>query len=175
MSGRVAPGRDHGRAARVGALAALTGALILAGCSDDDGLADRQAAVAERGATVMPFDLEATTHVFTPTGDGGVQVVRADDPTDTEQVAAVRRHLEAEAHRFARGDFSDPARIHGMDMPGLQVLSRRADEVRIAYATLPDGAELRYRATDPALVEALHDWFDAQVMDHGAHAESGHR
>lgn len=163
-----------GRAARTGALVVTAGALVLAGC-DDDELADRRAEVAERGATIMPFDLGATTHVFTPTEDGGLQVVRADDPSDTEQIAAVRRHLQAEARRFARGDFSDPARIHGMDMPGLRTLSRHADEVQISYAPRPDGAELRYRSTDPTLVEALHDWFDAQVMDHGAHAESGHR
>jgi hypothetical protein len=62
-----------------------------------------------------------------------------------------------------------------MDMPGLATLSRRAAEVRVTYAPRPEGAELRYRSTDPALVAALHDWFDAQVMDHGAHAESGHR
>lgn len=40
-------------------------ALSVAGCGGaDDSLAERQAEVAERGAQVMPFDLDATTHTF---------------------------------------------------------------------------------------------------------------
>ena len=33
---------------------------------------ERQAIVAERGAEVMPFDLERTTHIFEKIGNGGV-------------------------------------------------------------------------------------------------------
>ncbi len=36
--------------------------------------------VAKRGAKVMPFDLEQTTHVFTKTEKGGLQLVIAKDP-----------------------------------------------------------------------------------------------
>ena len=42
----------------------------------------RQADVAGRGADVMPFDLKATTHVFTKTAHGGVQRVVAKSATD---------------------------------------------------------------------------------------------
>ncbi|MDQ1010516.1 hypothetical protein QFZ82_005001 [Streptomyces sp. V4I23] len=31
-----------------------------------------------------------------------------------------------------------------------------------------------YTTQDPVPVDALHDWFEAQLGDHGAHAESGH-
>lgn len=34
-------------------------------------------------------------------------------------VALIRSHLAEEAERFARGDFHDPAMIHGDDMAGL--------------------------------------------------------
>jgi len=68
---------------------------LLAGCSNQDDTASRQATVASRGAEVMPFDLEATTHTFTATTD------------------------------------------------------------------------------DPTLVDAVHAWFDRQVMDHGDHATRG--
>lgn len=71
----------------------------------------RQEEVAQRGAAVMPFDLEETTHVFEKTQTGGVQEVVADDPNDTEQVALVRGHLEEEAAAFRRGDLSDPALV----------------------------------------------------------------
>jgi hypothetical protein len=154
-------------------LLALAG---LSACSDDGGgaddrLADRQGDVAERGAAVMPFDLDATTHRFEPTGRGLTQTVVADDPTDSVQVDLIRDHLRGEADRFARGDFGDPTAIHGEDMPGLAELEAGADSVAITFDTLSDGARLTFTADDPDLVDALHRWGDAQTTDHGAHAE----
>ena len=133
----------------------------------------RQEEVAERGAEVMPFDLEKTTHVFEPTRTGGVQQVVADDPSDGEQVALIRAHLREEAEAFRRGDLSDPTEIHGQEMPGLKKLKAGAAEIDIRYSELPDGAQIEYETSDPALVSALHEWFDAQLSDHGRHAEGG--
>ena len=133
----------------------------------------RQEEVAEKGAQVMPFDLEETTHVFQKTESGGVQKVVADDPTDAEQVTLIREHLEEEAAAFRRGDLSDPSEIHGEEMPGLKELEAGAKEMDIRYSALPGGAKIEYESSDPALVAALHAWFDAQVSDHGDHAEDG--
>ena len=133
----------------------------------------RQEEVAERGAEVMPFDLEKTTHVFEPTQAGGVQKVVADDPSDGEQIALIRAHLREEADAFRRGDLSDPAEIHGQDMPGLEKLEAGATKIDIRYSELPDGAQIEYETDDPALGSALHKWFDAQLSDHGGHAEGG--
>ena len=47
----------------------------------------RQADVARRGEQVMPFNLAATTHVFSKTDQGGVQQVVVKDASDAEQVA----------------------------------------------------------------------------------------
>lgn len=155
---------------------ALT-ALILAGaCADTDESSEstpRQRAVAERGAAVMPFDLDRTTHVFDKRETGGLQRVVA-DVDDAEQVRLIREHLSEEAERFARGDFHDPSTIHGDDMPGLHELVSRAGDVSIEYREIEAGAEVMYSAEDPELVRAIHAWFDAQVDDHGVHAESGH-
>jgi hypothetical protein len=139
----------------------------------DDGVEARQQEVAERGATIMPFDLEATTHVFAPTDDGGVQTVVADDPGDTEQIVLIRSHLRDEVAAFRSGDFGDPATIHGHEMPGLSVLEARSDRLTITYQDQPDGGEVIYRSSDPVVVQALHDWFAAQLSDHGDAAESG--
>jgi hypothetical protein len=161
----------RGRTTSVLAAVILTAA-TLAGCGGEgDGLADRQAEVARRGAEVMPFDLEATTHRFEPTGTGLVQTVTADDPGDREQIALIREHLEEEAGRFARGDFDDPATIHGQDMPGLTELREGAGSIDIRFEPRDDGARLTYTTDDPDLIEALHRWADAQVSDHGDHAE----
>lgn len=130
----------------------------------------RQEAVAEKGAGVMPFDLEKTTHVFEATSNGGVETVTAEDPADAEQIFLVQEHLEEEASKFARGDFSDPAAIHGEDMPGLRELEAGTDKIEFRYAELPDGARIRYATEDSALISALHRWFEAQLADHGEHA-----
>lgn len=147
--------------------------ITLGGCGDGDdaaALARRQAEVAERGAAVMPFDLDATTHRFEPTATGLVQTVTADDPQDREQVALVHQHLEEEAARFARGDFDDPGAIHGHDMPGLAELRAGAGDIDVELRRLDDGARIVFTTDDPELVRALHRWGEAQVADHGAHA-----
>ena len=122
----------------------------------------------------MPFDLEQTTHRFTPTATGGIQDVVADRPGDTEQIDLIRAHLRQEAAAFGRGDFGDPARIHGTDMPGLARLRSGYTHIRVGYQERADGGTLTYTTLDPVLVGALHDWFRAQLGDHGAHAEPGH-
>lgn len=134
---------------------------------------DRHADVARRGAEVMPFDLEKTEHHFENRPEGGRQQVVAKDTTDAEQVRLIQEHLEAEAERFSRGDYSDPARIHGAAMPGLAELAQGADRVRVLYTRLPNGGQIDYTSEDPVLVEAIHRWFAAQRSDHGAHAD-GH-
>jgi len=133
----------------------------------------RQEEVALRGAQVMPCDLDQTVHVFEKLDDGGRQRVVVKDRSNKEQISLIRGHLKEEAEKFRRGDFSDPAKIHGQDMPGLAELKSAAGKIEVAYAPLPDGAQIRYTTKEPALVMALHHWFDAQVSDHGRHA-SGH-
>jgi hypothetical protein len=168
------PDRPYARRAVL--LVALAAVVALGGgCADDSpapAASSRQAEVAERGASVMPFDLERTTHQFTKTDTGGVQNVVADDPQDTTQITLIRQHLTAEVDRFRRGDFTDPARIHGTEMPGLEALRGHGGRITIDYETTPDGARATYTTSDAELRNALHHWFDAQVSDHGQHATS---
>lgn len=136
--------------------------------------AARQEDIARRGAEVMPFDLEQTRHVFSKTGDGGVQQVFAQPSAEPGQAALIRRHLQELAEKFRRGDFSGPARIHGGQMPGLARLRQAGPALQIDYRELENGAELRYASAQPDIVQAVHDWFDAQLADHGRHAMPGH-
>ena len=148
------------------------GALSLLGCTGADqssDLEEHRAEVAAGGAQVMPFDLDATTHVFEKTEFGGIQQVVADS-VDPHQVALIREHLEEEAGRFARGDFHDPAMIHGEDMAGLHQLVLGHERLTIEYGEIELGARIVYRAEEPGLVSTIHDWFDAQLRDHGDHA-----
>ena len=153
-------------------LVAITSLPLAAQTAD----ANRQAEVAKLGADVMPFDLKATTHIFTKTSDGGTQRVVAKDPSDAVQTRLVREHLRDVRVQFRNGDFSGPSHIHGTDMPGLaQLSSARPGQIAVAYQEVEGGAELTYRTRNVRLASALHAWFDAQISDHGADAMAGHQ
>jgi hypothetical protein len=132
--------------------------------------ATRQQEIVKKGANVMPFDLARTTHYFDDTASGGIETVTANDPADMTQIALIRAHLASEEKRFARGDFSDPAKIHGRDMPGLAKLETAGGKLRVSYKDLPAGASLTYASRDQATIAAIHEWFAAQRNDHEAHA-----
>lgn len=142
---------------------------------DDTAVADRQAEVEARGMDVMPFDQEQTTHRFVPTGTGGTETVRIRPGAAAGQTGLIRAHLGHEQMLFAGGDFSDPMAIHGHAMPGVRVLARAAGAgaLTVAYVPVPGGARLVYRSDDPAVVDAVHAWFDAQLRDHGDNATGG--
>lgn len=161
------------RTSPVGVLAAI--GLLACGPGQGEpgaeGLAERQADVAAAGAEVMPFDLETSTHVFEKTENGGIQDV-VSDGVDERQIALIRSHLSEEAGRFASGDFHDPAMIHGDDMPGLHALVMGHERIDVRYDDIESGGRITYSTEDPALVEAIHQWFEAQVRDHGEHAQA---
>ncbi len=151
-------------------VAAVTVLAFTACGSDDPALADRQQAVAEAGADVMPFNLDATTHVFTDTSTGGIQDVIADDPADEANIELIRLHLADEATKFRAGDFSDPEAIHGSAMPGLATLKERFADISVEVVETEVGATITYGSDDAVVVDAIHDWFAAQSTDHGDHA-----
>ena len=164
----------------IAAASALAGAAITAGAlswpqAPEQGnpaptQSERADHVHEMGATVMPFALEKATHIFEMNGRGGVQDVVAKEPGDTATIRLIRQHLRHEAELFRRGDFRDPASLHGPEMPGVQELAEGADRVRVEYQELPDGARIVFSTDDPALTTAVHRWFGAQLSDHGADA-----
>jgi len=123
-------------------------------------------AMASTAAEVMPFDLNATTHTFAKTAQGGVETVVADDPGDGKNIALIRSHLAKERDKLAQGHFDDPAAIHGQQMPGLQQLAAGAARIFIRYEEIQAGARIIYTTSDATLVNALHTWFDAQNHDH---------
>ncbi len=122
--------------------------------------------------SVMPFDISKTVHIFKMTESGGVQKVILKDPGATDQIGLIQKHLQHEAERFQLGDYSDPAKLHGADMPGLKELQAGASRIKVSYAALPDGAEITFETTDLHLLTALHRWFGAQLSEHGADARA---
>ncbi len=135
---------------------------------------DRVQEVAEKGAIVMPFDLERSTHVFEKIENGGLQQVYSDDE-DSEEIALIRAHLSEEAGRFAKGNFESPEAIHGKEMPGLEKMTSHFEDITITYSDIENGGQILYQTEDSTLVVEIHNWFDAQLSDHGSHAQGQHR
>jgi len=131
--------------------------------------------VAARGSHVMPFDLGKTTHIFTQTPNGGVQQVIAKNKSDTGQINSIRAHLSEIYNEFKQGNFSNPEKIHGKDMPGLAELkAAQPEQIKFEYEELPDGAQITYSTKVEELKRAIHQWFEAQLSDHARHAVPGH-
>jgi hypothetical protein len=97
----------------------------------------KQEHVHHMGQSVMPFDLAKTTHIFRMTDSGGVERVVVKDATAQDQVLLIQQHLQHEAEAFRRGDYSDPASLHGADMPGLKDLQAVAAHIKVSYSAYP--------------------------------------
>lgn len=135
---------------------------------------ERLQEITERGSRVMSFDLAQTQHIFSKTETGGLQQVIAKDPRNSRQIELIRQHLTQIAEEFAQGDFSKSEAIHGQAMPGLAALrAAKPGQLHVQYKELTDGAEITYSAQDQALIVAIHQWFDAQLRDHGSDAGPG--
>ena len=80
--------------------------------------------IAEKGAQIMPFNLDQTVHVFSKKEDGGLQQVVVKNQANTGQIKLIRQHLNEIANKFKQGDFSDPSKLHGDNMPGLTMLKK---------------------------------------------------
>ncbi|MFY9739089.1 MAG: hypothetical protein WAK11_08535 [Candidatus Cybelea sp.] len=125
--------------------------------------------VMQRGYQIMPFDMTAAMHMFLPDSTGGVLEVMFYN-MDHRQITLVRSHLLAEAAKFARGDYSDPAYIHGQGMPGLGQLESSASSVSVRYFETPTGAAITFSSAEAGVVSAIHQWLAAQQQDHGSAA-----
>lgn len=127
--------------------------------------------VAAKGRTVMPFSLEKTLHIFSKIEKGGIQQVIAKELTDHAQISLIQQHLAKIHQDFKQGDFSDPKKIHGQQMPGLATIqAATSGDIILKYRKLKNGAEITYTAEKPVFIDAIHLWFDAQLSDHARHA-----
>jgi hypothetical protein len=132
----------------------------------------QQEHVHQMAHSVMPFEMSKTVHIFKMTESGGVLRVVSKDPGATDQIALIQQHLKHEAKRFQHGDYSDPATLHGADMPGIKDLETGASHIKVSYTVIPSGAEITFETTDLHLLTAIHRWFGAQLSEHGADAKS---
>ena len=150
--------------------ALLAAALLLLNCPAVG--QTKQEHVHQMAPGVMPFDVSKTVHIFKMTESGGVERVVAKDSRAADQIALIQQHLRHEAASFQRGDYSDPAMLHGAAMPGLKELQGGASRIKVSFTLLPAGAEITFETADLHLLTALHRWFGAQLSEHGPDARA---
>lgn len=131
------------------------------------------AGVQARGAVAMGVNLYTSNHVFEPLPDGGrIELQR--DGADSVGTARIRRHMAEIAARFGTGDFRLPGYVHGRTVPGTAVMTARRAVINYTVESLPRGASVRVRSSDPAAIQAIHEFLAFQRQDHhaGAHHDS---
>ena len=121
----------------------------------------------QRGAMVMGFDQQKTTHHFYLYGDGGAIQVTVKDASDTMDLDAIRMHLPHIAMMFGQGDFSNPMLVHDRsDVPGAAEMARLKNRIAYRYHEVPDGGRVDIVTTDPAALKAVHAFLAFQISDH---------
>lgn len=123
------------------------------------------AAMQRRGQMVMGVDQYTSFHTFDLLPDGGrIVLVRA--ASDTAGVRKIREHLADIARAFAAGDFGHTMAVHQHELPGTAVMRQRRAAIHYTVDTLPGGGAVRISTTDSTAVRAIHDFLDAQRMEH---------
>lgn len=121
---------------------------------------------------VMPFNMNKVTHYFIKKNNGGILIIKVNELKDTSQITLIRDHLKKELELFSNADFRDPKTLHGMNMPGIDILEKSKRKLKVEYKELKDGAQLTFASPDSIIIDAIHQWFDAQLRDHGSDARS---
>ncbi len=136
------------------------------GMSHDD-------ALKARGASVMGFDQDTTTHHFMVAAGGGSIEVTVKEETDERTLAAVRSHLRSVASEFGRGEFEKPLHIHGELPPGADVMKRNRRLISYRYEDVKNGGAVRIETSDRRSLDAVHSFLRYQIREHGEHGGNG--
>lgn len=156
--------------------------LILIALSLGMGLAEAKETVASKKAENTPtssplvsYDTQQALESFSKTVHGGIMHIVAKSADNIQQIKLIQQYLRQTAAEYKKGDFSSTERFHGADMPGLaQMKSAKADDIRYDYKTLQNGGQIHFSTEYPHLLNALHQWFDAQIKEHGSAALPEH-
>jgi hypothetical protein len=121
----------------------------------------------QRGAMVMGFDQQKTTHHFYLYEDGGAIDVSVNDAADSVNRDAIRSHLPHIAMLFGEGDFEAPMLVHdSKNVPGTAEMARLKEKISYKYNETPAGGRVDITTTDAAALKAVHEFLKFQIADH---------
>jgi hypothetical protein len=122
--------------------------------------------VKQRGAHVMGFDQDATTHRFRLHPDGGAIDIAVKDGADLVNRDAIRSHLPHIAEMFGEGNFEAPMLIHDTQVPGTARMAELKSRIRFVYVETPRGGRLDIFTSDASALAAVHEFMRFQIADH---------
>ena len=128
---------------------------------------DPHGASGQRGAMVMGFDQNRTTHHFLLFTDGGAVDVSVNDPADRRNRDAIRSHLPHIAMMFGEGNFDAPMLVHdSKSVPGTKLMTERKGVIRYQYVETPNGGRVNIVTADPDALAAVHAFLTFQIAEH---------
>lgn len=119
-----------------------------------------------RGAQVMGFDQDKTTHHFYLYEDGGAIDVSVKDPADKANLDAIRAHLPHIAVLFGQGNFEAPALVHATEVPGTPDMKKAKDAITWKYEEHAKGGRVNITTASPEALKAVHAFLRFQITDH---------
>jgi hypothetical protein len=120
----------------------------------------------DRGAHVMGFDQDKTSHHFRLHEDGGAVDITVKDSADAANRDAIRSHLPHIAQMFGDGNFDAPMLIHQTQVPGTERMAALKSRIRFVYVETPRGGRLDIFTTDADALAAVHAFLRFQIADH---------
>ncbi len=128
---------------------------------------DPHAGMNQRGAMVMGFDQQKTTHHFYLYEDGGAIDVSVKDDGDTVNRDAIRSHLPHISMLFGQGNFEAPMLVHdSKNVPGTAEMGSLHEKISYKYHETPSGGRVDITTTDKAALKAVHEFLKFQIADH---------
>lgn len=128
--------------------------------------AQHQADVEKHGDEAMGFPHDKTAHHFRLYSDGGSIEVTANDSKDSQDIQAIRAHLEHIVTMFSNGNFSIPMFVHGQVPPGVATMKEKREQISYSLVELPVGASVRIKTENPDALKAIHKFLHFQIEDH---------
>ena len=120
-----------------------------------------------RGAMVMGFDQDKTTHHFLLYEDGGAIDISVKDTTDAKNRDAIRAHLPHIAAMFGTGDFNAPMTVHdSRNVPGTATMAELKDKIAYRYVETARGGRVEIVTRDKNALAAVHQFLTFQIRDH---------
>ena len=138
------------------------------GMTHEEHLAQMQkdAELKKRGADVMGFDQDRTSHHFKLSKTGGTIEVTTKDSVDYVSREQVRMHLKIIAEQFAKGDFGKPFATHGELPPGVRAMQEGRSALTFTYEELAAGARVLIVASNARAIDAVHEFLRYQIREH---------
>jgi len=127
---------------------------------------DPHAQMNHRGAQVMGFDQDKTSHHFFLYADGGAIDVSVKDAADRTNLDAIRAHLPHIVVMFGEGNFEAPMMVHGATVPGTPEMKKVKDTITWKYEETARGGRVNITTADADALKAVHTFLRYQITDH---------